>query len=423
MQERTYKRYLVYLLMVVLAFNQLDRFALGIVLQDIKIDLHLTDTELGLLTGIAFAFFYAVMGIPIARWADRGNRVTIISLTAALWSVAVALCGVASSFLALMWLRIAVAVGEAGCMPPAHSLIADEFPREERPRAVARYMLGAPLALTLGYFAAGWLNELYGWRPTFVILGLPGLALAALVRFTLREPRRTSGLSPRGAHQTTPRLGEVVATLSSNAAFRHLLICFSVWFFFAYGIVQWLPAFFIRSHGLKTGELGTWFGLIWGLAGGLGLYFGGELAVRRAAGDERRQLKGCAIAFSLFAFLTAAAFLASNYLWAFAALTLASFGGNMAQGPIFATTQTLVPPRMRAMSIAIVYLFANLFGMGLGPLAAGVLSDALRPWLGEESLRYALVLLCPGYFWAAWHLWRAGRTVERDLQAAQLAAA
>jgi predicted MFS family arabinose efflux permease len=415
MQEAAYKRYLLYVLLVILAFNQLDRLALGVVLQDIKADLHLTDTQLGFLTGIAFAFFYALMGIPIARWADRGNRVRIISTTVALWSVAVALCGMASGFIALMLLRMIVAVGEAGCMPTAHSLIADEFSREERPRAVSIYMLGIPLALTVGYFAAGWLNELYGWRITFVVLGLPGLALAAVAQLTLREPRATKGLGGQASSEQPALLREVFVQLWESRAFRHLLFTFSVWFFFAYGILQWLPAFFIRSHGLSTGELGTWFALVWGVGGGVGMYLGGELAARYAAGHERRQLIGGAIALAFFGIVTAAAFLSSNRYWAFAALTIACLGGNMAQGPMLSTAQTLVAPRMRAMSIALVYFFANLIGMGLGPLAAGALSDALRPSLGEESLRYALVALCPGYFWAAWHLWLAGRNVARDL--------
>src|SRR5688500_12783235 len=180
------RNYLLALLTTILAFNYIDRLALGLLLEDIKADLALTDTQLGFLTGIAFALFYAVMGIPIARWADRGNRVTIISLTTALWSVAVALCGAAGSFVQLLVIRAGVAVGEAGCHPPALSLIADYFTRAERPRAVARYMLGWPLALLIGYFAAGWLNEFWGWRATFVILGLPGLVLAALARFTLK---------------------------------------------------------------------------------------------------------------------------------------------------------------------------------------------------------------------------------------------
>jgi predicted MFS family arabinose efflux permease len=189
MKESAYKNYLLAVLLVILAFNYVDRLALGLLLQDIKVDLDLSDTQLGLLSGIAFALFYSVMGIPIARWADRGNRVTIITITTGLWSAAVALCGVAGSFLHLLLIRIGVAVGEAGCIPPAHSLIADYFTRAERPRAVARYMLGTPLSFVIGYFLAGWLNELYGWRATFLLLGLPGLGLAALA--WLKSARRS----------------------------------------------------------------------------------------------------------------------------------------------------------------------------------------------------------------------------------------
>jgi MFS transporter, Spinster family, sphingosine-1-phosphate transporter len=422
--DRRYKNYLLILLMAILAFNYMDRWAIGIVLQDIKVDLNLSDTQLGFLTGIAFAVFYSVMGIPIARWADRGNRATIIALSTGLWSAAVALCGVVSSFTQLLLVRIVVGVGEAGCIPPAHSLLADVFSRDQRPRAVARYMMGVPLSLAVGYLAAGWLNELYGWRATFVILGLPGLALAALARFTVREPRRMKAAEMAEAKLAAlpsgePSFKEVCVTLWINPAFRNLLFCFSVWYFFGYGIFQWQPAFFIRSHGLETGELGTWFALIFGVGGLLGVYLGGELASRYAAGNERLQLVGCAVAAVFFALCNIAAYLAPHHYWAFALLGLANLG-NVLQGPILATLQTLVPPRMRAISLALVYLFANLIGMGFGPLAAGALSDALRPWFGEESLRYALIILSPGFFWVAWHLWRASRTVAFDLKAAQV---
>jgi MFS family permease len=424
--SKAYKNYLLTLLMVILAFNFADRMALGIVLQDIKTDLDLSDTQLGFLTGIAFALFYAVMGVPIARWADRGNRIAIISITASLWSVAVALCGAATSFFQLLLIRVGVAVGESGGVPPALSLISDYFSRSERARAVARYMLGMQLALLVGYFAAGWWNELHGWRSTFVILGVPGLLLAALAHFTLREPRRQKvvrgmtapPVAPVQASSPEPTFKEVCRTLWTIVAFRHLLFCFSVWYFFGYGVLQWTPAFFIRSHGLATGELGAWLAAIYGIAGALGVYLGGELASRFAAGNERRQLIACAMAFVFFPALNAYAFLAPTAHLAFAALAFACLG-NMAQGPILATMQTLVPPRMRAMSIAIVYLFANLVGMGLGPLAAGAMSDALRPWFGEESLRYALAMLCPGYLWAAWHLWRASRTVTHEIAETQ----
>src|SRR5882762_8997075 len=175
MKASVYKKYLLVLLLVILAFNYVDRLTLGLLLQDIKVDLSLSDTQLGFLSGISFALFYSVMGIPIARWADRGNRVTIISITTVLWSAAVALCGVAGSFPQLLLIRIGVAVGEAGCIPPAHSLIADYFTRAQRPRAVAMYMLGSTLSMLIGYYLAGWLNAHYGWQTMFKLLAVPGI--------------------------------------------------------------------------------------------------------------------------------------------------------------------------------------------------------------------------------------------------------
>jgi MFS family permease len=417
-KEGAYRNYLLAVLMLILASNYMDRFALGLALQDIKVEFRLSDTQLGFLTGLSFALFYSVMGVPIARWADRGNRVMIISITTALWSAAVALCGVAGNFTQLLLIRIGVAVGEAGCLPPAHSLIADHFNRAERPRAVARYMLGVPLSVVLGFFVAGWLNEFFGWRVMFLVLGLPGVALGLLAWFTLKEPRRERP-HPASAAPSPPQpsLKEVFTTLWANTTFRHLLICFSVASFFGQGIAQWKPAFFIRTYGLQSGELGTWLTVIYGVGSFLGTWLGGELASRYAANDERRQLGMLAALYASFAVISACIYLSPNAYVAFVFLTLSIIAYNMGNGPLFATIQTLIPDRMRAMSIAVIYLFANLIGMGLGPLAAGVISDALQPRLGEESLRYALVVLSPGYFWAAWHLWRGSRTVTRDLRA------
>lgn len=409
------KNYLLTLLLIALAFNHLDRLAFGLVLQNIKVDLALSDTQLGIVTGIAFALFYATMGIPIARWADRGNRVAIISVTAALWSGAVVLCAAATTFLQLLVIRICAAVGEAGCQPPALSLIADRFSRAERPRAVARYLLGFPLALTFGYFVAGWLNEFWGWRMTFIVLGAPGLVLAVIAALTLQEPRAAAAARDleHGRESTgEPSLRQVFMGLWANLAFRHLVFCFSVWCFFGYGILQWQPAFFVRSHGMNTGELGTWLSAVYGVGGLIGTYVGGELASRYAADNEGLQLRVIAGLFAMFGVMIAGAYVASDRHVAFAILALSAIGGALMNGPLFAATQTLVPPRMRATAIAIMFFFANLIGMGLGPLAVGTLSDAMRPVLHDESLRYALLIFCPGYLWAAWHAWRCAHHLE-----------
>jgi MFS family permease len=403
-----------------------DRLALGLLLQDIKIDLQLSDTELGFLSGIAFALFYSVMGLPIARWADRGNRILIISLTATIWSVMVALCGAATSFAQLLLIRIGVGVGEAGCVPPAHSLIADYFTRAERPRAIARYMLGGPLSCVIGYFVAGWLNQLYGWRWTFVLLGAPGLVMAALAWFTLKEPRHqpmgaalVDSPSRRGEIEPAPlphpSLRQVGLMLSRNRTFRHLLIALSILAFFSFGSAAWQPAFFIRSFKVQRATLGLWLSIVFGLGGILGTYLGGEWASRHAARNERRQLGLTALAQGGFGVLAALIYLSSNQYLSFGLLGVATVGAAMSTAPLFATIQTLVPPAMRAISIATIFLFSNLIGLGLGPLAVGALSDALRPWAGDESLRYALLAMCPGFLWVAWHLWRASLSVTRDL--------
>jgi len=420
MRSSAYRNYLLIVLTVVFAFNYVDRLALGVVLQDIKTDLDLTDTQLGILSGIAFALFYSIMGIPIARWADRGNRVTLMALTAAVWSVLVACCGLATSFMQLMLIRIGVGIGEAGCIPSAQSLIADYFARAERPRATALYLQGTNVSLMLAYFVAGWLSQFYGWRMMFIWVALPGFGLAVLVRLTIREPRCERGPieSDNTSRPAQPSLKKVVRILWVNATFRHLLYSQSVFYFFAYGILQWQPAFFVRSFGLATGELGTWFAAIYGVGGILGTYWGGALACRYAPNNERAQLRTMAVVNAVFnGAVWSLIYCTKNHYVAFALMGLSTMGGAAINGPLYATIQTLVPAHMRAVSIALVLLFANLIGMGLGPLAVGMLSDALHPLLGQESLRYALLALCPGYLWTSWHLWRASKTVIRDLEA------
>jgi len=281
---------------------------------------------------------------------------------------------------------------------------------------MSMYMQGISVSVITGYFVAGWLNELYGWRVMFVMIGLPGLALAALARFTLTEPRRN--IPTAAASSAHPSLKLVLRTLWINSTFRHLLIGNSLLAFFAYGIINWQPAFLVRSFALKTGELGTWFAVIYGVTGILGTYLGGEWASRRAPNNERQQLKAMAIVNAGFNGLVwSLIYFVHNYYVAFALMGLSNLGGIAITGPLSATILTLVPARMRAMSVAIIALFFNLIGLGLGPIAVGALSDALRPMFGEDSLRYALLAMCPGYLWASWHLWTASKTFIRDLEA------
>jgi MFS family permease len=415
------------LLMVILVSNYVDRTVLSLLLQSIKVDLALSDTQLGLLSGIAFTLFYAVVGIPIARWADRGNRVLIISLATTIWSVAVALCGAAAAFVHLLIIRVCVGVGEAGLAPPAHSLIADFFNRSERPRAVSTFKLGVPISLIIGYLGAGWLNELFGWRLTFVLLGLPGLFLGVLAWFTLREPRATGQRKPPpkknadklDAAADGPTTWQVVHYLAGNSSFRLLIFAYALVTLFGTGISKWQPAFFIRTYGISTGELGSWLALMSGGGALIGTFLGGYLATRYAANDERLQLRTMAFAYAAFGFIYMGIFIVQDIYWAFALMGLASIGGNIVVGPLFAMTQSLVPGRMRATALAIMYLVANLIGGGLGPLSVGILSDALFLAAGQDSLRIALALLAPGFALSGLFAWRASRTINADLAAVQ----
>jgi MFS family permease len=415
-----YRYVLLIVLLIIAAFNFLDRAALGIALQSIKVDLKLTDTQLGLISGFAFAVFYSIMGIPIARLADRYNRVTIISITTAVWSVMVALCGAASSFATLALIRVGVGVGEAGCIPPAYSLIADYFERAERPRATAIYTLAGPISFLVGYYCSGWLNDALGWRKMFFVLGLPGLILVPLALLTLKEPRKMLQPSPikLGKASEHQSFAAVSAVLWRNRTFKHILIANSVIYFFGYGLLQWQPTFFIRQFGLTAGEVGTWFALIYGLGGLLGTYLSGVFASRLAAGDEKRQLRAASIAILVHAAFLSAVYLSPTRNLALGLLAIANISGYAVYAPMLATVQSIVPDRMRATSIAIIYLFGNLIGMGLGPLAAGALSDLLRSTAGSASLRDALLLLTPGFLIATWQLWRAGSSAQTDIVAA-----
>lgn len=413
-----YGVYLLTILAVILGFTSVDRVALGLVVQNVKLEFHLTDAQIGVLNGIAFAVFYSTFGIPLGRWADRGNRVTIIGLTTALWGVMVVLSGAARSFGELLIIRMGVAVGEAGCLPPAYSLIADYFDRAERPKAVANYFLGGSLSVFFGYFVAGWLNQIYGWRVMFALLGAPGLLLAAIAWLTLKEPRLTRPRSISASDTTaeTPGYAEVCRSLWCNRTYRYVLLTFCFNYLFGYGIGQWQPAFFVRSFGLSSGELGTWLAVIYGVGGFAATYLGGHLASRYAPRNERLQLRVLALLNVAFGIISAFAYVSTNAYVALTLIGIAGAGLAMAAPPLFAATQTVVPARMRAISVSIMFLFANLIGMGLGPLLVGVLSDTFRPQLGGESLRYALLAMCPGYLIGCWLLWRAGETVADDTE-------
>lgn len=414
-----YTTYFLCILMLVNAANLMDRLVLSVLLQDIKMELGLSDTQLGLLTGLAFAIFYAGVGIPLARWADRGNRVTILAATTAIFSGAVALSALVTNFIQLLVARVCAGAGESGCQPSALSLISDHFDRDERPRAVARFALGGPIALFCGYYIAGWLNEWVGWRATLAIMAVPGILLAMITALTLREPRQLlmNGVDRAASTRSgspPSRLSDVLITLLRSGTYRHLLVAYALQSFFVVGVVQWQPAFFARSFDMSSGSLGTWLAFCYGMTGFVGIWLGGELATRFAGGNERRQILGVLGIFLGLAILKTVIYLLPTYELIFSMLAFISILTGITNGPLFATIQTIVPSHMRATATAILFFSANLIGAGLGPLAVGVLSDALTPTLGSEALRYALVVMGPGYLWSAMHLWLASRHMKTE---------
>jgi len=413
-----YRTYVLSMLVVVYVFNFLDRQIVTILAEPIKLDLGLNDTQIGLMTGLAFALFYTVLGIPLARLADRANRVSIISVALVIWSGMTALCGMAQNFTQMLVARIGVGVGEAGCSPPAHSLIADYFPPEKRASALSIYALGIPIGSILGLLAGGWIAEFYGWRTAFVLVGVPGILLAVILKLTVREPLRgMSDHTPRD-DSAQPSLVESLSILLRQRTMLHLAMGGALTSFVGYGLGQWLPAFFIRIHGLGIAETATYLGLALGVASAVGTLLGGALADRFSGYDKRvyawLPAAGVLVAFPFYV----VALLSGNPYVAIAILIAPSLLNSLWLGPAFGTIQNLAPVRLRAMASAMLLFILNIIGLGLGPFGVGVVSDLLRGTFGDESLRYAILLATVAYFWAGAHFLLAGRTIRRDLAAA-----
>ena len=408
------RRYVLGILLVVYTFNFIDRQILSILLESIKKDLLLSDQALGFLAGFAFAAFYATLGIPLALWADRGNRRNLITVSLALWSAMTAACGLAQNFLQLAIARIGVGIGEAGCSPPSHSIISDYYPPHQRATAIGIYALGIPLGVMFGLFLGGRINELFGWRQAFFIVGLPGLALALLVRLTVPEPRR--GLSDaRTDHAERPGILETVRFLRRRPAFVHLSFGAALACFIGYGFIVWFPSFLIRSHHMKSSDVGLWLGLLIGVVGGLSMYTGGVLADRFGTRDSRWSAWIVTAANLIALPFGLAAYLVDNPYWALVLFIPPVVAANFWQATTLAQAQSLVRLRMRAQTSAILLFIANIIGLGAGPWAIGAVSDLLVPRYGSDSLRYSLLGFSVIGLWVAWHFYLGGKHLRADL--------
>ncbi len=417
-----YTRYALGLLLVVYIFNFIDRQIVAILLQSIKEDLDLTDTQLGFFSGTAFAIFYSTLGIPIARWSDRNSRTRLIAVALLVWSAMTALQGFARSFTVLALARVGVGVGEAGCSPPAHSMLADFFPVSKRATALAVYALGIPIGSAIGYATGGWVAENIGWREAFIVVGLPGILLAGIVKTTLREPTRGYWDSAESraailAARAEP-IGDVARFLLARRAFLHLAFAGALHAFIGYGAGAFNPAFYERVHGFSSAELGYVLAAVALTAGVAGTFAGGWVTDRLSSRDVRWYAWFPAITTALSVPFLFFFYLAPGRWDAVAWSLLPTLLGGTYLGPTFALTQTMVPARWRSRASALLLLVLHLIGLGLGPQFVGWVSDVLAADFGVESVRYALVWTTAiGATWSTLHYMLAARSLRADLDA------
>lgn len=410
--------YALVVLTIVYAFNFIDRQLLAILQESVKAELDLSDGQLGLLAGFAFAMFYVSAGIPIARFADRSNRRNIVAAAVFTWSFMTAISGSVQNYFQLLLARIGVGIGEAGGSPPSHSIISDIFPPEKRASALGFYSMGVSFGILFGFLFGGWLNEYLGWRWAFVIVGLPGILLAFIVRFTMAEPIR--GLADNQAVvEEAPPFLDVLKGLWQRRSFRHMAFGASLNAFCGYSISSWSASFMIRTHGMSTGELGTWLALITGLGGAVGVFFGGMLADALAPKDKRWYMWVPTIAGAVMVPFIALAYLAPGPYMALALMVVPGVLSNVYLGNTIATTHNLVSLRSRALSSAILFLILNIIGLGMGPTFIGMLSDALQPQYADDSLRWAMFYVLPAIMaWSTLHFFIAAKHLRGDLERA-----
>jgi MFS family permease len=381
------------MLTFVYVFNFIDRQLVVILQESIKKELHLSDTQLGMLSGFTFAVFYVTLGIPIARFADKTNRKNTVAGALGLWSVMTACAGLARNFIQLLLARIGVGVGEAGGSPPAHAMISDYFPPEKRSTALSIYSTGIYFGILTGFLMGGYLNQHLGWRTAFFVLGIPGIIFSILFYASVNEPQRgaTDGnITSSTGHQS---MGKVLKHLYSTNTFVYLALATGLHVFCLYGLLNWAPSFLSRLHGMKNAEIGALLGPIFGLSGVIGSFAGGMLTDHFGKKDKRWYLELPAYAIILSILFVAGVLFLQNTSYSLICLACCAALQSMYLGPSIAVAHSLVPASMRALTSAILFLVMNLVGLGLGPLTVGMISDKLAPTFGIESLRWAMSII------------------------------
>lgn len=401
------------LLLLVNILNFVDRLLPSILVGGIRKDLGLSDAQIGLMAGVAFAVIYSFAGVALARVADLRSPRLVISLSLAFWSLATALSGLAQGFWQLFMARAGVAAGEAGCTPAAHALIARVFATERRSLAVALFSLGVPIGGTLGLILGGWINDVLSWRAAFFVVGLPGLAVAVLVRFSIPDPPHQS---PQ--HTRTDSLGGTVKFLFAIRSFRHMAIASSLFAIGSYAMNVFAASFLMRTHHMTPRHAGLALGIASGLGGLVGTFAGGAIADWLGRSDPRWRQGVPAVGLALSAPTALAAYLVPDPTLSVILLTLVYLLGLLYFAPTFAAAQSLVPDSIRASTTGVLLFCLTLIGASVGPYVVGLVSDLLTPQFGAMSLRYAMCLMALTMLWSAWHFLCAARALPADLKRA-----
>ena len=413
-----YSSYVLGLLFVVYVFNFIDRQVLSILLPSIKEEMEVSDTYMGFLTGPAFVLFYTFAGIPIARFADRTSRRSVIALGLVVWTAMTAASGLVRSFWQLAAARVGVGIGEAAGSPPAHSLLADYFPPERRATALSIYGAGVYLGVAAAYLGGGYIGHHFGWRTVYLVIGLAGFPLAALVRFTIRElPRGYSDAGAAGREEAVS-LGQALRALASNRSFILVMLATSVMSLSGYGVLTWGATFLMRVHDMGMVEVGVWLGLAIGITGGLGAYLGGRWADAMGRRDRRWYVWLPALELALAVPFVAGFVLLESRIGALLCFVPFHLLASMYLGPMLSTIQNLVVPRMRATASAVNLFVVNLVGLGVGPLLMGFLNDRLAADYGQEAIRWSMLFVGIVGGGSSFLFYAAGRNLREDLDAA-----
>ena len=406
--------YVLIITMLVYTINIADRYVMSTVLEPIRLELQLTDSGIAFLTGVSLALFYVTMGIPLSWVADRYNRKNLLAASIAAWSVMTTLCGLSKGYTQLLLARIGVGIGEAGGTPACNAIVGDYFPANRRPMAMTIFALGAPLGAWLGADMAGAVSHAYGWRAAFLVLGIPGVILALIVYFTVKEPTR--GRLDAVSDAAAPTLLESLKFIRTQKSAFHVIMGSGVSALWGWGLMWFTPTFIQRTYGVNEGVAGGIVGpihLVMGIGASL---LTAWLLSKPSFIDPRRivyllaAVTGLATIPSIIAYYTHSLPLATAMWWIFIPAIYFYIG------PAFALGQNLAPPKMRAMFTAIALLVANVFNLIVAPQAVGLMSDYFAGPAGADaaSLRSALLVLAPTGFWATYHYWAAAKTIVDD---------